>query len=161
MEKNDIRLMIGDVKFSVRAVGVLKKGNKILFQKRIGDEYMALPGGAIETFERAKDVIGRELEEEIGIKDVKIIRPLWFVEYFFTMENKKQHQYIIGYLIDIDDNNEIINQDIIKGIEEGKDLIFKWIDIEDIKNEKIKPDYLKEKLINIKEEFEFLEEEDL
>ena len=35
MKKNDIRLMIGDVKFSVRAVGVLKKGNKILFQKRM------------------------------------------------------------------------------------------------------------------------------
>ena len=28
MEENDIRLMIGDVKFSSRAVGVLKKNNK-------------------------------------------------------------------------------------------------------------------------------------
>ncbi len=34
MEENDIRLMIGDVKFGSRAVGVLKKNNKILFQKR-------------------------------------------------------------------------------------------------------------------------------
>ena len=29
MEKKDIRLMIEDVKFSARAVGVLKKNNKI------------------------------------------------------------------------------------------------------------------------------------
>ena len=38
MEKEDIRLMIGNVKFSCRAVGVIIKNNKILFQKRKGDE---------------------------------------------------------------------------------------------------------------------------
>ena len=30
----DIRLMIGDVKFSARAVAVIQKKGKILFQKR-------------------------------------------------------------------------------------------------------------------------------
>jgi len=39
MEKKDIRLMIEDIKFSSRAVGVLKKNNKILFQKRKNDEF--------------------------------------------------------------------------------------------------------------------------
>lgn len=34
MGKRDIRLMIEDVKFGCRAVGVLKKNNKILFQKK-------------------------------------------------------------------------------------------------------------------------------
>ena len=34
MSKRDIRIMIDDVKFGARAVGVLKKNNKILFQKR-------------------------------------------------------------------------------------------------------------------------------
>lgn len=33
MEKKDIRLMIGNVKFSCRAVAVIVKNNKILFQK--------------------------------------------------------------------------------------------------------------------------------
>ena len=147
----DIRLMIDDVKFSARAVGVIKKNNKILFQKRKADEFWALPGGAIGTLEKSKDVVIRELEEEIGIKDVKVIRPLWFVEYFFKLEDVTWHQYIIGHLIDIDDDNEIINKDIIDGIEKGKNIIYKWIDINDIKNSNIKPDYLKEKLINIKE----------
>lgn len=161
MGKKDIRLMIEDIKFSSRAVGVLKKNNKILFQKRKDDEFWALPGGAIEVLERAKDVIIRELDEEIGLKGIKIVRPLWFVEYFFNFNNVDQHQYIIGYLIDIDDQNEIINMDEFDGIEEEKNIIYKWIDIKDIKNAKIKPDYLKDKLINIKDEFEFIEEEDL
>lgn len=34
MSKKDLRLMIGDVKFSVRAAAVLKKDNKILFQQK-------------------------------------------------------------------------------------------------------------------------------
>lgn len=161
MEKKDIRLMIEDVKFSCRAVGVLKKNNKILFQKRKDDEFWALPGGAIEVLERAKNVITRELEEEIGLTNVEVIRPLWFVEYFFKFNGLNQHQYIIGYLLDIDDNNEIINKDTIEGIEEGKNIIYKWIDIDELKDAKIKPDYLKEKLYNMESNFEFIEEEDL
>ena len=31
MSKRDLRLMIDNVKFSVRAAGVIKKNNKILF----------------------------------------------------------------------------------------------------------------------------------
>ena len=107
MGKRDIRLMIEDVKFGCRAVGVLKKNNKILFQKKKDDKFFALPGGAIEVLERAKDVVVRELEEEIGVSDVTVQRPLWFVEYFFTMNDVKWHQYIIGQLLDIDDSNEI------------------------------------------------------
>ena len=160
MENKDLRLMIGDVKFSARAAGVIKKNNKILFQKRKDDEFWALPGGAIETLERAKDVLKRELEEEIGLTDVKIVRPLWFVEYFFKLDNMPWHQYIIGYLLDINDEN-IINKKEFDGIEKGKNIIYKWFDIDEIKDAKIKPDYLKEKLINMKNEFEFIEEEDM
>lgn len=160
MEENDIRLMIGDVKFGSRAVGVLKKNNKILFQKKKTDLNWALPGGAIATLERGKDVVKREFQEETGC-DVEVIRPLWFVEYFFEFDNLKQHQYIIGYLLDIKDDSKLLQNDEFDGIEKGKNIIYKWIDIKDIKNENIKPDYLKEKLLNIKDNFEFIEEEDL
>ena len=52
MSKRDIRLMIEDVKFGCRSVGVIKKNNKILFQKRKDDKNWALPGGGIEVLER-------------------------------------------------------------------------------------------------------------
>ena len=161
MGKRDIRVMIDNIKFGARAVGVLKKNNKILFQKRKNDEFWALPGGGIEVMERAKDVIVRELKEEIDLDNVKIIRPLWFVEYFFNFDNTNWHQYIIGYLLDIDDNSDIIYKEEFDGIEEGKNIVYKWIDINDIKNAPIKPEYLKEKLINIENDFEFIEESDL
>ena len=153
--------MIDNVKFGARSVGVLKKNNRILFQKRKSDEYWALPGGAIEVMERARDVVLRELEEEIGLKNVRVERPLWFSEYFFNFDNTDWHQYIIGFLLDLDDNNEIVNKDEIEGIEEGKNIIYKWIDIKNIKNAKIKPDFLKEKLLNMDDEFEYIESSDI
>lgn len=161
MGKRDIRVMIEDIKFGARAVGVLKKNNRILFQKRASDEFWALPGGGIEVMERAKDVIVRELEEEIGLKGVTVKKPLWFVEYFFNFDNTNWHQYIIGYLLDINDDSEIIYKDEFDGIEVEKNIIYKWIDLKDIKNAPIKPEYLKEKLLNTDNDFEFIEESDL
>ena len=117
---SDIRLMIDDVKFSCRSVGVIIKNNKILFQKRVGDEFFALPGGAIGITEKGSDVIIREIEEETGEKQAKVIRPLWFVEYMFTFNNKRNHQYILGYLVTIPNNSKLLKNNSFMGIEEGK-----------------------------------------
>ena len=156
----DIKVMLGDVKFSSRAVGVIIKNDKVLFQKRKGDKYWALPGGKVATLERGKDVVLRELREETGEKRAKVIRPLWFVEYFFTFDNKKEHQYILGYLVNIPDNSKLLKNEEFEGIEEGKNIIYKWLDLKTIKKADIKPDYLKTKLSKINNEFEFVEEED-
>ena len=161
MEKTDIRLMIGDIKFSSRAVAVIEKNNKILFQKRKGDENWALPGGAIATMETGEEVVLRELFEETGEKNAIIERPLWFTEYFFKFGGKTQHQYILGYLVSIPDNSSLIKEGEFDGIEEGKNIIYKWIDKKDIKKSPIKPDYLKTKLTKIKKNYEFISEIDL
>ena len=161
MEKTDIRLMIGDIKFSSRAVAVIEKNNKILFQKRKGDENWALPGGAIATMETGEEVVLRELFEETGEKNAIIERPLWFTEYFFKFVGKIQHQYILGYLVNIPDNSSLIKEGEFDGIEEGKNIIYKWIDKKDIKKSPIKPDYLKTKLTKIKKNYEFISEIDL
>lgn len=161
MKSNDIRLMIGDVKFSSRAVAVIEHDNKILFQKRKNDDFWALPGGGVGTLERAKNVVKREIFEETGEETIKIVRPLWFVEYFFSFGGKKQHQYIIGYLVNINNDSKLLEKEEFNGIEEGKNIIYKWFNINEISNAPIKPEYLKDKLLNIKEEFEFIEEEDL
>ena len=158
MEEKDIRLMIGDVKFSARAVAVIRNNEKILFQKRKNDLNWALPGGAIATMETGEEVVLRELEEETGEDKAIIKRPLWFAEYFFDFDNKCQHQYILGYLVDIPEDSKLVVSNEFPGIEEGKNIIYKWIDINDIKNSPIKPDFLKEKLIDMKEEFEFISE---
>ncbi len=161
MEKEDIRLMIGNVKFGCRAVGVIIKDDKILFQKRKNDANWALPGGAIATLETGEEVVLRELEEETGETKATIERPLWFTEYFFNFDNKTQHQYILGYLVNIPADSKLLESEEFNGIEPGKDIIYKWIDKKDIKDSPIKPDFLKEKLTNIKDTYEHIVENDL
>ena len=132
METNDIRLMIGKVKFGARAVAIIKNNNMILFQKRKNDMNWALPGGAIATMEKGSEVVLRELEEETGETKAVVKRPLWFAEYFFEFDEKVQHQYILGYLVDIPDDSKLIHNSEFDGIEEGKNIIYKWIDIKNI-----------------------------
>lgn len=158
MEENDIRLMIGNVKFGARAVAVIENNNKILFQKRKNDENWALPGGAIATMEKGEEVVLRELEEETGEMNAMIKRPLWFAEYFFEFAGLTQHQYILGYLVDIPNNSKLVQNEQFDGIEEGKNIVYKWIAIDDIKTSPIKPDFLKEKLTDIKDNYEFITE---
>ena len=147
----DIRLMIDDVKFSCRRVGVITK--------RVGDAFFALTGGAIAVTEKGSDVILRELEEETGEKKAKVIRPLWFVEYMFTFNNKRNHQYILGYLVDIPNNSKLLQNDSFMGIEEGKNVYYEWIPLDKLLDTPIKPDYLYDKILNIKEEYEYIYEE--
>ncbi len=161
MEKTDIRLMIGDIKFSARAVAVIIVNNKILFQKRKGDEYWALPGGAIATMETGEEVVLRELEEETGEGNAKVTRPLWFSEYFFEFGGKRQHQYILGYLVSLPEDSNLIKSDEFDGIEEGKNILYKWINIKNIKTSPIKPDFLKNKLLNINSQYEFIMEKQI
>ena len=155
----DIRLMIDDVKFSCRSVGVIIKNNKLLLQKRLGDEFFALPGGAIGITEKSSDVILREIEEETGEKRAKAMKPLWFVEYMFTFNNVRNHQYILGYLVDIPNNSKLLKNDNFMGIEPGKNVYYEWIPMDKLKETPIKPDYLYDKLLNIKDEYEYVYEE--
>ena len=160
MEEKDIRLMIGNVKFGVRAVAVIEKDDKILFQKRETDNNWTLPGGAITTLEMGEEVVLRELKEETGEENASIKRPLWFSEYFYTFDSKPHHQYILAYLVDIPNDSKLTKEISFDGIEKGKNIIYKWIRIKDIKNSPIKPDYLKEKLPNISDKYEFISEKD-
>ena len=161
MESNDIRLMIGDVKFGARAVAVIRRNGKILFQKRKNDQNWALSGGAIGTMETGAEVVLRELAEETGETQAIVKKPLWFAEYFFNFDDKLQHQYILGYMVDIPDDSKLAQSDEFDGIEEGKNIIYRWIDVNMLEQSPIKPDFVKDKIMNIKDEYEFITENEL
>ena len=44
--------------------------------------------------------------------------------------------------------------------EEGKNIVYRWFNVAEIDKVPVKPDYLKRKLLDIKDEFEFIEESD-
>ena len=77
----------------------------------------------------------------------------------FTFNNKRNHQYILGYLVDIPNNSKLLKNNSFMGIEEGKNVYYEWIPLDKLRETPIKPDYLYDKILNIKDEFEYVYEE--
>jgi len=148
--------------FVYRVAGVAIYDNKVLVHRSVIDDFWSLPGGRCEFSEISTDTLIREINEEIGV-EIRIIRPLYFVENFFFFEGKNYHELSIFYLMEFPPGSKIIfENDIFVGKEHdlsskndkhyGKelDLIFKWVDIDKIETLRLYPLFLRNSLKNIK-----------
>lgn len=149
--KRDINVQIDGVTLNSRATAVITNGDEVLLQKREKDKYWALPGGKIEVMEKSEDTIKRELEEELGIKNINVEKIIGVSEHFFEFNNQKCHQYIFTYKVNIKKSEWIYEKKEFLGIEKDKDLRYKWIKINDVENIPMKPDFLSKQLLNMKD----------
>jgi len=147
--------------FVYRVAGIAIFDNKLLVHRSINDDFWSLPGGRCEMFEISKNTLIREMKEEIGV-DVEVIRPLYFVENFFHFEEKDFHELSIFYLMKFPLSSKLVFEtETFKGIEQdltendiydgvGLELIFKWVNINEIDNLRLYPLFLRKSLKNIK-----------
>jgi ADP-ribose pyrophosphatase YjhB (NUDIX family) len=135
--------------FSLRSAGVLIDKGRVLVQKRKGDKFWALPGGRVELGERSEITPVRELEEEIGVAGITIQRLLYIAESFFEFNSEKHHQIAFYYMLNAPENFKYSDVEEFDGIEEGKNIIYSWINLKEIATAKIKPDFLTQELANI------------
>lgn len=135
--------------FSLRSAGVLIDKGRVLVQKRKGDKFWALPGGRVELGERSEITPVRELEEEIGVSGITIQRLLYIAESFFEFNSEKHHQIAFYYMLNAPENFKYSDVEEFDGIEEGKNIIYSWINLKEIATAKIKPDFLTQELANI------------
>ncbi|MFW9878456.1 MAG: NUDIX hydrolase [Candidatus Thorarchaeota archaeon] len=148
--------------FTYRIVGVAIHNKRVLVHRSIIDDFWSLPGGRCELLEISKDALIREMIEEIGV-EIRIIRPLYFVENFFNFEGKDYHEISIFYLMEFPPNFKLaFENDTFRGKEHelifennelyGKelDLIFKWVKIDEIDTIRLYPLFLRKSLKNIK-----------
>ncbi len=149
MKNKDININIEDYLLNIRAVAVIKNNNKVLFQKRKQDEFWALPGGKIRVGEKGEETICRELQEELNVTKFNVINCNSVSEYFFTFNDIKFHQYIFSYIVDVNPEEWIVENEEFDGVEENENLIFKWFDLIEINKSPIKPDFLKDQLSNL------------
>ncbi|MHA2288201.1 MAG: NUDIX hydrolase [Promethearchaeota archaeon] len=151
-----------DKAFVYRVAGIAIYNNKLLVHRSIKDDFWALPGGRCEMLEISKDALSREMKEEIGV-DIIVIRPLYFVENFFHFREKDFHELSIFYLIDflkhskwIFENETFLGKE--QGVENendvyegtGLDLIFKWVDMNELEDIRLYPLFLRQSLKSIK-----------
>ena len=134
--------------FNFRVAGILFNNDKVLVHRGIKDDVYAFPGGRLEMFETTENTIVREMKEELGI-DVNVNRLLWICESFFNINNKKYHEVCYYYLIECKDEEFLKKGDIFYINENGNELEFKWVTIEEAKNEVIYPIVIKDRLHNL------------
>ncbi|CAM3071941.1 NUDIX domain-containing protein [Streptobacillus felis] len=136
----DIFIKHGNEKFNYRVCAIILNDNKILAMHDDRSPYFYLPGGRVKLGETAEKAVIREVYEELGIT-VKIIRPLWLNQSFFTedVDNLNYHELCIYYLIDISDTSLLKKGDKFKYREGNRIYFFEWLEFERLKNEYFYP----------------------
>ena len=134
--------------FKYRVAGVLESDNKYLFVRMGYNDFYCLPGGHIEIGEDSMSAAKRELEEELGF-DVEVKQLLAIHENFYN-KNGKFHEMCYYYLANPKQENFVAeNFNRTEMDKDGPvDHEFKWFTANDLENQKIRPDILKEILTN-------------
>jgi len=135
-----------------RTVGVLIRNNKILVQReKDGTEY-ALPGGHVRIGETSEESLIREYKEETGA-DMLCSRMLWVEESFWKWGNKNAHTIALYYLISLKNETDI-PEDYFQSQKDNCNVFLEWVAIDDLKEIKIYPSFIKEKIQNISGDIE-------
>jgi 8-oxo-dGTP pyrophosphatase MutT (NUDIX family) len=89
------------VREAVAAGGVVirrgERGPEVVLAGREG--MWVLPKGTPDADERIEDTATREVREETGL-DVRIVRPIGQIEYWFALPRKRVHKIVHFYLME-------------------------------------------------------------
>ena len=138
-----------NINFSVRSAGILIDNGRVLVQRKRGDNCWALPGGRVELGEQSNETLPREFEEEIGVSGITVQRLLYVAETFFKFKGENHHQISFYYLLNSQKDFKYSTVESFDGLEKEKNIEYSWVDLNKINQFSIKPDFLKDELLNI------------
>lgn len=146
----NVNFSIGEFTFNYRVVGVTLHDDKILLHQANGSNIWSLPGGRCAINEDSQTAVEREYLEEMN-ETIKVIRPIYFFEYFFEAKsrNQKIHELSVVYLAEFSVNSKALESEEFLGVEEGKNIRFKWFKLSELPTMEFYPKLLGEKLQNI------------
>lgn len=146
----DISYKINNQKFNYRVAAIIIKDHYLLVMNDERNSYYYLPGGRVKMMESSDQAIIRELKEELKIEP-KIIRPLWMNQSFFNEDVSKvdYHELCIYYLID---GSEFSLNDFMIQVE-NHEFKFKWIKVNELKDQYFYPTFLKEAILALPSTF--------
>lgn len=117
-------------------LGLAVKNNKLLvsesFDSVKNQTFYRCLGGGIEFLEKSEVALKREFLEEIN-KNITIKDFLGISESIFTYEEKRAHELILFYSIEL--SNEDFQEEY-KFIDNNRSYTAKWVDIKDFKDNK-------------------------
>ncbi len=150
----DITVKVGEHILNYRVSAIFRYGNKILLHHDLNSIHYTLPGGRVKEGETTEETLRREIKEEMG-QEVKIIKPISFMENLFTDNKKKYHEILVTYELEFLDKS-MYEKEIIPTIEKDKELEFIWYDIEKLNDIIFVPKALKDLIVNDSNEFKHI-----
>ncbi|RUL50348.1 NUDIX domain-containing protein [Lysinibacillus antri] len=113
--------------------GVLIEDNKVLLVQSKGYLNTFLPGGQIELGESAKDALGREFEEELGITCT-------VGDFLGVVEHKWAHNGVIHFEVNqVFEIKESELQKDVKPISAESHLEFSWCNVNELSDKNLQP----------------------
>lgn len=149
----DVKIKCEEGKFKMRVAGLIIKEGKLLSVDICNNGFYCLPGGHVHLGESSLEAIEREMGEEVNLTCKKATL-LSIIENFFSGEGTKFHEVCYYYLYEPNEEVGVKDYSRIENDEgELKNLDFKWIELEKLKESNFRPFILAEKLS--KKDFNF------
>lgn len=126
-----------NVKLNVRTTGVFVHNGKVLVHKSDEVEHYALPGGRVQAAEDSISALKREIQEELNLQ-TENTSFIGVIENFFKAPECNFHEYMWLIRADFKDKS-IYEQEKIIGKEKDSDLVFEWLDVNELEKVDFRP----------------------
>jgi len=121
-------MTVPQIELIVRAV--VADGSRLLLAQPSGEAWYFLPGGHVEPGEPVAIALRRELEEELGIHDVRIGGVLAISENRYTDERGDHHEVNLLHRVAV--------REVIDGSREAH-IGFRWVERSEFDDVEIRP----------------------
>lgn len=145
----DITIELDGYILNSRCAALIIHDEKVLLHKSTNTNYYATIGGRIGINENSEDAVKREVKEETG-KEIEILSFRAIIESFFEKDGKKYHEYLFLYDAEFkneDDKKITHTMEAVEIHKKGK-LQFEWINISDLIKIDVRPEIVKDLLLN-------------
>lgn len=117
-------------------------------------------GGHVRVGETSKDAIIREAKEEMGL-DARVERLICINENIFPLANSDKVAYEMAYYYLLSTDNLPPDNYEFTEFEDGEEIIHKysWIDLNEVKENKVRPVWLAQMILDNKENFYYLSDQ--
>lgn len=136
---SDLVFDIDNTLINIRVGAILRSEDKVLICRLKGNEYWFMPGGRVSVGESSRAALARELTEEIE-GEWLIQSPVATSENFFVLGGKPVQEFCTYYNV-----KWIGSCDAFKVISHEE---FCWIDVSDLDDYPIKPEFVKRLIQN-------------
>ena len=124
-----------EIELIVRAV--ITRGSQLLLAQPAGETWHFLPGGHVEPGESAAAALRRELDEELGVSDIRVGGVLAVVENRYTDDRGEHHELNLVHGVAV---SEAI------GDSREAHLAFRWLELSELDTVEVRPSAVAELL---------------